>query len=144
MIIGFTGTRNGMTEKQVSKIHTLLTGFVGEINPALILGLHGDCIGADDDFNMLCLSENIKTLCRPCTFENMRAHRTSQQIAEPETPMQRNRKITAQADVMIACPPNYTEIKRGSGTWATIKFSRRAKKPLYIIFPDGTMLKENT
>ena len=92
---------------------------------------------------MLCLSENIRTLCRPCTIENMRAHSTSQQIAEPVAPMQRNRDIVAQADTMLACPSNYTEIKRGSGTWATIKFSRRAKKPLYIIFPDGTILEEN-
>lgn len=143
MIIGFTGTRNGMTKKQSDKVYELLQGFAKEYGH-LALGLHGDCVGADDDFNMHCLSENIRTLCRPCTFENMRAHSTSTQIAEPVPPMQRNRAIVTQADVMLACPPNYTEIKRGSGTWATIKFSRRAKKPLYIVFPDGTMLKENT
>lgn len=144
MIIGFTGTRSGMTEKQREKVLELLKGFTEEIPSELVLGLHGDCVGADDDFNVCCLSENIGTLCRPCTYDSMRAHSTSQQIADPLPPMQRNRDIVAQADVMLACPPNYTEIKRGSGTWATVKFTRRAKKPLYIIFPDGTMLEENT
>ena len=96
----------------------------------------------DAEFNDLCLERHIHTETRPCTIEGMRAHATAKQIAEPKAPMQRNRDIVADADVMIACPPNYVEIKRGSGTWATIKFTRRAKKPLYIVFPNGKIQKE--
>ena len=51
--------------------------------------------------------------------------------------------IVADADVMLACPPNYEEIKRGSGTWATIKFARKSGKPLAIVYPDGGFMVEN-
>ena len=136
MIIGFTGTRNGMTEEQVNSVREVIK----ELCPSQ--GIHGDCLGADEDFNKLCLEAGAETSCLPCTLEGMRANCTKE-IAEPKSPMQRNRDIVILAHAMIACPPNYTKIKRGSGTWATIGFTRRAKKPLYIVFPNGKIQKEN-
>ena len=133
MVIGFTGTRNGMTNEQISQVCRILHSFRASDECE---GLHGDCIGADADFDAACAALQIPTQCRPCTFENLRA-RCTDAISKPMAPMDRNRAIVADADVMIACPPNYTPIKRGSGTWATIGFAKRAGKRLIVVYPDG-------
>jgi hypothetical protein len=137
MIIGFTGTRGGMTKEQREIVDGLLVLFATFMEPP-IEAIHGDCLGADDDFDQMCKANGIPTSCLPCTFENMRAYCTEAR-AEPRPPMQRNRDIVAMADRMIACPPNFERIKKGSGTWATIGFAKKAGKPLMIVYPDGTM-----
>ncbi len=135
-VIGFTGTRNGLTYRQGVALHEnvyrLFDVFDGDIG----LAIHGDCVGADSDFDKAMNDIGIKTRCLPCTFESMRAN-CCEAIAEPKPPMQRNRDIVAMADVMFACPPNKERIKKGSGTWATIGFTEKAGKPLCIIYPDG-------
>lgn len=145
MIVGFTGTRNGMTEAQRAAVRAELSKWrtaAGDLmaiagDPDGLSGLHGDCVGADADFDALCREHQIPTSCRPCTFESMRAMTGAREIAEPVRPMERNRAIVADADIMIACPPNDTPIKKGSGTWATIRFAERADVPTIIVFPDG-------
>lgn len=136
MNIGFTGTRNGMTNEQRETVRYILSAA-----PPGSVGVHGDCVGADADFDALCKQAGLETYCLPCTFENMRANCTAAR-AEPKPPMQRNRDIVAQADTMIACPPNTERIKQGSGTWATIGFSEKANKPLHVVFPDGSIRGE--
>jgi len=132
--IGFTGARKGMTLEQKQTVEEIVQSLDGATHC-----VHGDCIGADADFHDICVSTGLVPRLRPCTYENMRAYCEGEEVDYPKRPMQRNRDIVAEANVMIACPPNYDEIKSGSGTWATIKFSRRAKKPLYIIYPDGSL-----
>jgi len=51
--------------------------------------------------------------------------------------MKRNKAIVAEAHVMLAAPRDMTEQQYG-GTWKTIGMTRKAKKPLVIVFPDGT------
>ena len=140
-VVGFTGTRNGMSAEQLEGVKRILEILSQKLD---FVGLHGDCIGADADFDSMCKEVESKTRIRPCTFENIRAYCESEEISEPKRPMQRNRDIVADANIMIACPPNDVEIKKGSGTWATIKFSRKAKKLLFIVFPDGKCSIENT
>lgn len=143
LVVGFTGTRNGMTDAQRDRVYRELkqnmTGALG----VPLLGLHGDCVGADADFDRICILLGIGRMCRPCVFESMRAHTGAVEIAPPVRPMERNRAIVADADWVIACPPNFDEIKSGSGTWATIKFARRAHRMLTIVFPDGTLRTES-
>ena|SRR5689334_11728721 len=144
-VIGFTGTRNGMTPAQRAHVEFLVQGFVCRWGGANLAGLHGDCVGADADFDAVCAKASMDGMAResrPCTFDGMRARTGVREIAPPVPPMQRNRAIVADADVMIACPPNKEPIKKGSGTWATIGFARKANKPLIIVFPDGDVLKE--
>lgn len=136
MVIGFTGTRGGMSHEQTVRVIKLLIRMYAQ-TMCRSVGLHGDCIGADADFDALCRGLGIKTTCRPCTLEKFRARTPAEVIAEPVHPMERNRIIIADADVMIACPPNKERIKRGSGTWATIGFAEKANVPLHIVFPDG-------
>ena len=144
MIIGFTGTRDGMTTRQRSAVEFIIKKLTSEENPyrTELFAEHGDCVGADYEFNSVCLKQNIDTKVRPCNLEDMRAYAKAEQIAEAIKPMKRNQNIVDDATVMLACPPTEKELKR-SGTWATIRMTRKAKKLLYIIFPNGKIQVEN-
>ncbi len=135
--IGFTGTRNGMTREQKLAVERLLD----TLWPDVVV--HGDCVGADADFDGICGAIGITRHVRPCTYENMRAHCEKHGaivVAEPKRPMARNRDIVADATpagALIACPPNRERIKSGSGTWATIGFGERAGVRVFRVYPDG-------
>jgi len=135
LTVGFTGTRNGGTEAQLRKMAALLKSLEGTI------ALHGDCVGADEQFHHLAQLAGYVVKCRPCTYDSLRAFTDAEAIAEPVRPMARNRAIVADSDVMIALPPNFDRIKSGSGTWATIGFTEKARKPLLVVFPDGQIDK---
>lgn len=139
MIVGFTGTRNGMTIQQKGQVTIELQLLLVEKGIGNVV--HGDCIGADEDFDRICWGLNIPRHIRPCTYEDMRAHcekNGAKVIAEPINPMARNRAIIADCDVLIACPPNSTPIKRGSGTWATIRYGQKAEGvKVLIVLPNG-------
>ncbi len=136
MIVGFTGTRNGMTTEQLETVEFYLK----KLKPDSVV--HGDCLGADYDFDELSAELGIERGIRPCTFENMRMHcetRGAKILAEPKRPMARNRDIVADADYLLACPPNKERIKSGSGTWATIGFGEKARIDVIVIYPDGSV-----
>jgi hypothetical protein len=136
MIVGFTGTRRGMSEQQKIGTKAILLA-IGCFQP-IAYGLHGDCLGADADFDAICKELNIPTKIRPCTYTHMRANCDAPEVAEALPPMQRNRLIVADSDVMIANPPSESKLKHG-GTWATVGFSRRDSKKLFIVTPVGTV-----
>jgi hypothetical protein len=132
MIVGFTGTRTGLTARQRNQLIASLRHHCPN------LAVHGDCVGADEQFDSICKLLRIPVVVRPCTFAHLRAFCESESIAPEKPPMQRNRDIVADSDLILACPPNKERIKKGSGTWATIRFAERAGVDLIIIFPDGS------
>ncbi len=137
MIISFTGPRNGMTDEQKLMVEQIIMQLQIDNPTVVFTGLHGDCVGGDEEFDGICMLLGIETSCRPCTYEGLRAYCTEAE-SDPVPPMERNRQIVAKTDIMIACPPTYERIKSGSGTWATIGFTEKAGKPLHIIYPDGS------
>lgn len=112
--------------------------------------VHGDCVGADAECDDLARVMRIPRHIRPCSFNgnadhSMRAHcerHGAQVIAEATTPMARNRAIAKECDVLIACPPTKEELRKGSGTWATIRYGRKYGKRVVMVFPDGTAKDE--
>lgn len=67
-----------------------------------------------------------------------RAHMPADKVMDSEPYLVRDKKIVKDADVMIATPHSYVEIVR-SGTWATVRYARKAGKPIYLILPDGLL-----
>lgn len=131
-ILGFTGSRGGCTAAQLVTLENHIS-----LLPDDWQGLHGDCVGADEQFDELCKQYGIATVCRPCTLSHLRAY-AADPIAEPTNAMARNRAIAATCEWLFACPPTKEELKRGSGTWATIRYGKKNKKPVTIIYPDGS------
>ena len=55
--------------------------------------------------------------------------------------LSRNKKIVEAATYMIAAPESEETLR--SGTWSTIRYSIKLKKPLYIVMPDGSVRIKN-
>jgi len=135
MIVGFTGTRAGMTEAQKKVVARLLE----EHKPSEVH--HGDCIGADAQFHQI--AGNIPIVGHPASeVGEQRAFCLNfSRIHESKPPLERNRDIVTASDIMIATPKESREVLR-SGTWATIRYAFKANKQIYIILPDGTLIME--
>jgi len=134
-ILGFTGTRAGMTYEQSVKV----TGLLIKIHPGN--AVHGDCTGADKDFDDICKGLGIFREVFPGKDRNglspSRAF-CDAEIRHPVLPyLVRDRIIVEKAKLgLIACPKGKTEERR-SGTWTTVRYARSMLRPIYIIFPDG-------
>lgn len=131
MIVGFTGTQGGMTVWQMARVSEILK----EKECSVLI--HGDCVGADCDADIVADSLEIKRQIRPCDIDNKRAHceyNGAEQISEPTAPLVRNHLIVDDCDVLIACPKGFSEELR-SGTWATIRYARKVGKEVIIVWP---------
>lgn len=130
MNIGFTGTRRGMTQAQKCLFRQILT----DIGCSTFS--HGDCIGADADAHDIADDEGLPIIIHPPENSSKRAFKTAT-IIMPERPyLVRNHAIVDTSHHLIACPGECEEQLR-SGTWATVRYARKVKCPLTIIFPDG-------
>jgi hypothetical protein len=137
MRVGFTGTRDGMTEPQEAAFLDWceVTSF-REFH-------HGCCVGSDeraaafvDTFG----EERPVIHGHPSNLRGMtspKAVRVSDNVSRPKSPLYRNRDIVDACDILLACPKGPEE--RRSGTWATIRYARKIGRLVKIIQPDGTI-----
>lgn len=147
MKIGFTGTQAGMTNLQWTRTLFLLRGL--EVQADLTVH-HGCCLGADADFVRICAvaleeERSITIIAHPSNLQDktsLEAKQSSNSLRPVKDPLVRNHDIVNNVELMIACPKTKTEELR-SGTWATIRYARKQKKHLIIIWPDGTTTEEN-
>lgn len=141
MRVGFTGSRDGMTNDQVLQVHMLL----GDLRTTASQATHGMCVGADKQFHDMAKALDYFVIGAPgVNVAGDRQHRATVKcdLEMPPKPfLARNRDIVQESDVVIACPAQVREQTR-SGTWATIRYARQAEKPLVIIWPDGSGLVE--
>lgn len=147
--IGITGTRSGMTIEQWRKVQQILTNLWkdrGSVN-AWNEWHDGDCVGADEQGHGLVetLEHNgmvafVKLIGHPGKewHNALRANRVFDKTLAVKPPLARNKDIVDSVDVMIAAPKQYDEQGKGSGTWATIRYANKVKKPLFTVWPDGT------
>jgi Na+-transporting NADH:ubiquinone oxidoreductase subunit NqrF len=124
-----------MTDEQRTVVRRALQTWLDE--GLALVGLHGDCIGADVDFHNICRELKLDVKKRPSTWDSTVANTDAIQVAEPERPYARNRAIVANCDCMIATPPNYEYIDR-SGTWFTLTYAAKTGKRVTVVFPNGT------
>lgn len=142
MKIGITGTRNGMTTKQLKSFATV----VRELPPFTEFH-HGTCVGADEEavsyiyelrtddehtFTIIGHPGNVDKFC------SQKACSLSDSLDWPRPMLERNRIIVDAVDVLIVCPEGPEELR--SGTWMTWRESVKQKKPSIIIYPNGSVV----
>lgn len=137
MILGFTGTQRGMTEKQKNKVRDLFILLdVAELH-------HGDCIGADanaHDIFKCCRKQRI--VLHPPSNPEKRAFCSGNASMPPLPYLDRNKNIVMATEALIATPGE-TEEQLRSGTWSTVRFARKLGRPIYLVLPDGSVKEEN-
>lgn len=153
--IGFTGTRDGMTEAQRVQVDLLLRDEAFkryDILPGFVAH-HGDCIGADAEFNDLAMGWAHVIEIHPPSDPKARAfcdelwtHREYMEmkttlpelILHPEKPYHdRNDDIVAASDLLIATPKS--TVNRTGGTWYTIRKAWELGVAVRVVGPDGSV-----
>lgn len=131
MVIGFTGTREGMSksQKKLFKESILIINEKERIDEFH----HGDCIGADSEAHDLIREHlpDVKIVVHPPKESTLRAFRLGI-IRTPKPYLDRNKDIVNEIDLLIASPKELDEVKR-SGTWSTIRYAKKNFKPVIIL-----------
>ncbi len=133
MRIGFTGSRDGMTEQQKEAFLDLL----GKLGATELH--HGDCVGSDDQAATLAhdFMRFPAIFCHPPVDEKLRAwNRFALDTLPAKTHFARNRDIVDDTDVLIATP-NCEPLALYGGTKYTVEYARKRKKAVYVIWPSG-------
>lgn len=135
MIIGFTGTRKGMTLLQKEIFKKKLSSF------NCVSFHHGDCVGADKEANdiaKLFPCDVIEINIHPPICNKKRAYCKGTYTYPTKPYLIRNRDIVNCSDLLIVCPSG-KEVLR-SGTWATVRYARGIGKSIIIIYPNGDVM----
>ncbi len=126
MIVGFTGTQLGMSQKQRDALRKLLT----RLGPRELH--HGDCIGADAEANEIAIDLGIRTIGHPPKNPKKRAYCECNMWYAPKEYIQRNHLMVDMCDHIIVAPKSDTQIIR-SGTWATYRYAIKHERPTTIL-----------
>lgn len=103
---------------------------------------HGDCVGADADFHRIAKGLDLKVKGHPPIKDEYRAFCEFDEQNNPKGYYPRNRDIVNASDILIATPKESSEQPKG-GTWYTVGYASTVRKPVIIVWPDGTT-KERT
>ena len=139
VILGFTGTQVGMTETQRKALIRVLRVYdITEFH-------HGDCIGADAQAHeSVALHTRARIVIHPPVDERKRAWSHSAvglpilglSVLCPKPYLDRNKDIVNASEGMFAAPRGPEELR--SGTWSTIRYARKCRKKVLIVWPDGS------
>lgn len=130
MILGFTGTREGMTPVQAA----MFVGVLARVCPEFFH--HGDCIGADAMAHAMVREHapRCRIVIHPPDDARLRAYCDGDEILEPQPYAVRNLAIVAACDELAATPKGRIEELKG-GTWMTVRMARRAGKLVHMVWP---------
>lgn len=131
MILGFTGTREGMTPDQKIAVRR----WCARNAPKTLH--HGCCIGADEDIVTI-LADSAVVIGHPPSdgeLQSKYATGMSELLENPAEYLSRNQAIVKACDTLLATPKGPEELR--SGTWSTIRYARRKVKTVVIVWPDG-------
>lgn len=126
MRVGFSGTRQGMSRKQKSRVQELLE----QLKPEWFH--HGDCIGADEEAAGIASKLGIKLESHPPENTRYRAFCPYDVIHEPKPYIERNHDIVDAVEFMIFTPATDQEVLR-SGTWAIWRYAQRVKRTSILL-----------
>lgn len=128
MIVGFTGSRDikNISQERLGE----LKDFIYDNIESITYVVHGGAIGMDSYFHDICI-DILPVFVRPA-YKQCRLRGIYEQ-AKPKKPLNRNRDIVNECDLLIAVPtdPDNEELK--SGTWATVRYARNNKKQIKFI-----------
>ncbi len=135
MHVGITGTREGMTGPQKNTVEELLKRL-----KATSLH-HGDCIGSDSDAHGIAECLEISVIVHPPESAESRAYCATKTFRHQKGHFARNRDLVNETSVLIATPLTPFETK--GGTWYTINYGIKQRKPVYIVLPNGQLTTRN-
>lgn len=133
--VGFTGTQDGMDEKQKWHFHLYLRLRLLMEDPVVRVHL-GDCIGADAEAYAIARALGCHTIGHPPSDPKKRAFLTYDEERQPKPYMDRNQDIVDESCSLFAAPKSADEELR-SGTWSTVRRAQKAGKMTTVSAPQA-------
>jgi len=127
MIVGFTGSREGMSEHQRTEVRRLLSSLV-----SVTEFHHGDCVGSDAQAHDIAVSMAIPVIIHPPVKDTARAY-CAGWVLDPLPYLERDRAIVDVCTVLIATPLGEEAANFRSGTWTTVRYARKAGRQVYVV-----------
>lgn len=136
LILGMTGSREGMTSAQRERFIEVLASL------SWLEFRHGDCLGADAESHDLVEARSTATqiIIHPPKSDYMRAFKKGHVILEPKDYIPRDHDIVDACGLLVGFPKG-PQILR-SGTWTTLRYAQKTKRPFIGYMPDGTEFTE--
>jgi hypothetical protein len=132
MIVGFTGTRKGMNERQLNQLALMLiclhTGRPGARNEFHF----GGARGADLEARAAAVEHAFEIVWHPCPGVVADEQTAGEHWRKVLPPLVRNQRIVDAVSVLLAAPHTDKEALR-SGTWATIRYARAKGIPVVML-----------
>lgn len=134
--VGFTGTKVGMQPNQKLELVEYLRYLKANKYTHFH---HGDCIGSDAQAAKLAKALGFILVCHPGhpRNKNNTMYRAftefNDTMYEVKPFIKRDRDIVDAVETMIATPAGEEQIR--SGTWTTIRYTRKQNKSVHIIYP---------
>lgn len=128
MKIGFTGSREGMSQNQKEQFVLQLERFnITEFH-------HGDCEGADAQAHDIIREfyPDVKIVIHPPISDYRRAFKQGDEMREPDDYLPRDERIVNETSHLFGAPLTDEEDKR-SGSWYTIRYARRRHKEYTLL-----------
>ena len=140
MHLAFTGTKEGWTINQAAMTKGV---FKDLIDLGYDVMHNGDCKGSDYRAALMWKTSfyGKKLILHPPTNPKHRAFIDFANIVLPEGDyIVRDHQMVDMSSVLVGTParPEYLR----SGTWATIRYARKIGIPRIIIYPDGSVVRE--
>lgn len=126
---GLTATRHGASPEQKRALRDYLAGSKGVLH-------HGLCVGGDADGHEIAREIGYRIVGHPPTETRLMAAVQCDEIRPAKGYLARNRDIVDETVALIAMPSEPEEQPRG-GTWSTVRYARKAGKPVVLILPSG-------
>jgi hypothetical protein len=133
--VGFSGTRRGMTGEQSRALRLSLAS----LGDAVLH--HGDAVGADAEAHEQAVALGWSVIIHPPINDAWRARKAASEERAPKPYLVRNRDIVDETELLVAAPADAVEHLQ-SGTWSTVRYARRLGRPISIIRPDGSVVRE--
>jgi hypothetical protein len=139
-----TGTLRGGTSPQLESLNNVIR----DHDRPITMACHGLAIGIDFQFHQLCRKNQIPIRGYPCTIKSKQADIPASEFAvllPAKDSLSRNHDmidyavLSSEESQLIVCPKrDYEELR--SGTWATVRYARRASLDILYIWPsDGAL-----
>lgn len=134
--LGFTGSRKGLSSTQADAIERLLTAMsIDEVH-------HGDSVGADAEFHELASQLLLDVVVHPPVDARQQAYvKGAARTYPPLDHLDRNKNMVLSTDMLIAAVQG--QERQRSGTWATVRYARKLKRPIAIVDANGHIQFEN-
>ena len=138
LVIGFVGTRSGMTDEQKESVRKSLASFSNVASTH-----HGDGVGGDQEFHEMSVRAGVPVHMHPPDEDNTRAFCEGgvARCYRARPSLARNRDIVNATGLLIAAPSSEAE-ESSSETWATVRYARKQGKWIWIVLPGGKVVME--